>query len=216
MERSNTSLEDKISQEKIIAVVVINSEAELKPCMEALLEGGVRAIELAQRSPYSLEAARRVAAEYPEILLGAGTVLERRCLEEVKQAGVSFAVAPGCNPRVMQAATEIGLPFYPGISTASELEQALEYDVKLLKFFPAELLGGLKYLKSLHAPYAHLGLKYIPLGGLSQENLETYLKSPMIAAIGGSWLASRPLIEAGEWKKITQHCKDAIAVKESN
>lgn len=211
---NDLSIAEKIIAEKIIAVTVFKAEQEVRPTIDALLEGGVRVIELALRSPYSLEAVKLVASEYPRMLLGIGTVIKPSQIKPVFDSGAAFAVAPGMNRRVMEQARKVGLPFFPGITTASEIESALEYNINLLKFFPAEPVGGLPYLKSVNAPYAHLGLKYIPLGGVSQANLAEYLAQDMIGAVGGSWIASRKLIEAKNWQAIKENAQKAVAVKE--
>ncbi|MFH1498003.1 MAG: keto-deoxy-phosphogluconate aldolase, partial [Verrucomicrobiota bacterium] len=119
---------------------------------------------------------------------------------------------PGTNHRVMAAAEAAGIPFGPGIATPSDIEAALEHGANLLKFFPAEPSGGLKYLKTAAAPYAHLGLKYIPLGGLTEETMGAYLGEKSVAAIGGSWLAPRELIAAGDWTEITARARRAADI----
>lgn len=205
----------RLTEEKIIAVVVFQKEAEVAPTIEALLKGGVRTIELALRSEYALTAVKRIRTEYPEIGLGIGTVITPKQVEQVQELGADFAVAPGLNRKVIERAQQLNFPFYPGITTASELETALEYNIKLLKFFPAEPVGGLQYLESLNNPYAHLGLRYIPLGGVNPQNLASYLQYPAIGAVGGSWLAPRKLIEAEQWTEIEQKTKEAIAIKEN-
>src|SRR5690606_23678274 len=128
---------------------------------------------------------------------------------EVVRAGAAFAVAPGCSPRVIAAAAAAGLPFAPGIATPSDIENALEAGCRLLKLFPAEASGGLGYLNSLAAPYAHLKLRYIPLGGLNPKNMRAYLENPYVAALGGSWIAPRELIAAERWDEITAHAQAA-------
>lgn len=146
------------------------------------------------------------------MLAGAGTVLSVEQLHAVQAAGAAFAVAPGMNPRVVAEAGQIGLSFAPGICTPSEIEQALEFGCRYLKFFPCEASGGLNYLRNIAAPYAHLGLKYIPLGGLNAKNMAEYLREPMVAALGGSWLAPRELIQAKDWSAITQRAAEAAEI----
>ena len=202
------SIQETICQHRIISVLVLNHENEVTPVIETLLENGVNVIELALRSPYSLEAVELVKKKYPEMMLGVGTVLTVQQLRQIASIA-DFAVAPGLNRRVVEAAIDAEIPFFPGVATASEIEAALEYDIRLLKFFPAEAMGGLSYLKSLNAPYAHLKPRYIPLGGIKESNLGSYLNSPMIGAVGGSWIASRELIDAGDWDGIG--CRAAAA-----
>lgn len=207
------SVQEILLAERIIAVVVINKEEEIAPTIDSLMEGGIRVLELALRNDYSLEAARIIKDQYPELVVGAGTVLNPEQVPLLIKLGLPFGVAPGLNRRVIEAAQKGGFPFFPGVATPSDVEEALEYGIRLLKFFPAEANGGLAYLKSMNGPYAHLGLKYIPLGGVSQENLETYLREPFVGAIGGSWIASPRLIEEKNWGKIRKQAKAAVAVK---
>jgi 2-dehydro-3-deoxyphosphogluconate aldolase/(4S)-4-hydroxy-2-oxoglutarate aldolase len=145
-------------------------------------------------------------------LIGAGTVLNRTQVEQVKAAGALFGVAPGCNPSTLRAARELGLPFAPGVATPSDVEAAVEHGCRLLKFFPAETCGGLPHLNAMAAPFAHLGLRYIPLGGISPDELGTYLGSPHVACVGGSWLAKPEVIRARDWKKITELAAAAMAI----
>jgi 2-dehydro-3-deoxyphosphogluconate aldolase / (4S)-4-hydroxy-2-oxoglutarate aldolase len=208
----STTIAAQIAQNGIVAVLVFNTLEEVRPVMDALTAGGVNVIELTLRTPVAIDAIRIVTQEYPHVLCGVGTILTPEQVRDAKAAGAHFGVAPGCNPRVMQAAREAGLSFAPGITTASEIESALEHGCKVLKFFPAEKIGGLSYLESMNAPYKHLGLSYIPLGGLNQNNLASYARSPIISGIGGSWLASRTLIEQQQWQQITENSQAAIEV----
>ena len=194
----------------IVAVLVIDREEDGPPLAKALLTGGVDVMELTLRTPAALGALRRIRAEVPEMLAGAGTVLTPGQVAEVKNAGAEFAVSPGVNPRVLRAAREAGLPFAPGIATPTDIEQALEFDCKVLKFFPAEPSGGLAYLKAIAAPYQHLGVQFLPLGGLNEKNMASYLADPLVAAIGGSWLAPRDAIREGRWDHITTLAATAV------
>ena len=193
----------------VIAVLMIDDVSTAVPVAQALLAGGVDCMELTLRTPVAMEALRRIRNEVPKMIAGVGTILTPQQAREVKDAGASFGVSPGMNPRVVAEAVQIGLPFAPGICTPSDIEQALEFDCKLLKFFPAEPCGGLDYLKAIAAPYAHLGLKYIPLGGIDENNAVKYLHSPFIHAIGGSWLAPKHAIERKDWETITVNAKRA-------
>jgi len=195
-------LASRIESTGIVAVLVIDREEDGPPLAKALLAGGVDVMELTLRTPAALGALRPIRAEVPEMLAGAGTVLTPVQVEEVKKAGAEFAVSPGVNPRVLQAAKDAALPFAPGIATPSDIEHALEFDCRLLKFFPAEPSGGLAYLKAMSAPYQHLGVRFLPLGGLNEKNMSTYLADPFIAAIGGSWLAPRDAIREQRWQDI--------------
>jgi 2-dehydro-3-deoxyphosphogluconate aldolase/(4S)-4-hydroxy-2-oxoglutarate aldolase len=143
------------------------------------------------------------------MLAGMGTILSPGHVQAAWQAGAAFGVSPGTNPRVLQEAQRIGLPFAPGIATPSDLEVALELGCREVKFFPAEPIGGLAYLKSLAAPYAHLGIRFLPLGGITADNLASYLVEPMILAVGGSWIAPRQLILDQKWTAITHNAAEA-------
>lgn len=199
----------RVSQSGIVAVLVIDDAANAVPLARALLAGGVDVMELTLRTDAALDSLKAIRAEVPEMLAGIGTVLTPNQVEAAHEAGAAFAVAPGFNPRVVRAAKDAGLPFAPGICTPSDIEGALELDCNVLKFFPAETSGGLAHLKNIAAPYQHLGLTYIPLGGVSAKNLGDYVGSPLVAAVGGSWLAKRETIAAKDWAAITANCQEA-------
>lgn len=205
---------EKINHTGVIAVLVIDQLKHAVPVAKALLKGGVDAIELTLRTPVAMEAAKAIKSEIPEITLGIGTVLTTQQVTAVAGIGADFAVAPGCNRRVIAAAQEHGLSFAPGIMTPSDIEVAVEMGCRLLKYFPAESSGGMNHLKNMVAPYEYLGLKFIPLGGLSMTNAAAYLDSPLIAAIGGSWIAKQPLIQAEAWDTITQNAMEIKALIE--
>jgi 2-dehydro-3-deoxyphosphogluconate aldolase/(4S)-4-hydroxy-2-oxoglutarate aldolase len=150
-----------------------------------------------------MDALKTICAEVPEMLTGAGTILTPEQAVEVKSAGADFGVSPGMNPRVIRAAQEAGLPFAPGIATPSDLEAAIELGCRLVKFFPAEAAGGVAYLRSMSAPYRHLGIQYFPLGGLNAENMVDYLKEDNVAVIGGSWIVKKELVLNEDWDAIT-------------
>jgi 2-dehydro-3-deoxyphosphogluconate aldolase/(4S)-4-hydroxy-2-oxoglutarate aldolase len=196
------SVVNRLSACGVVAVLVVDDANDAVPLARALLDGGIDAMELTLRTPAALEALAAIKAHVPEMLAGIGTILRPDQVRQVCDAGAAFGVAPGLNPRVVEAARKISLPFAPGIATPSDLERALEMGCRDVKFFPAEPLGGLKYLKSLAAPYAHLGVRFVPLGGLTLENMGSYLADPLVLAVGGSWLAPRDLIQAGDWGAI--------------
>ena len=206
------SLLQRVTQCGVVAVLVIDEVQHAVPVARALLAGGVTAMELTLRTPAAIEALMAIRSEVPEILAGIGTVLTPDQVRRVAEADAQFAVAPGCNPTVIKAAEEIGLPFAPGIATPTDIEMAVELGCRELKFFPAEPGGGLPYLKSMAAPYNHLGLRYIPLGGINAQNLGTYLAEKLILAVGGSWLATRELIQQQNWAEITTRAAAAQAV----
>ncbi len=193
----------------IVAVLVVDDARHAVPLARALLAGGVDVMELTLRTPAAVDALRAIRAEVPEMIAGIGTILTPEQVEVVAAAEARFGVAPGTNRRVVTAAQRVGLPFAPGVATPSDLETAVELGCRELKFFPAEPSGGMKYLISMKAPYAHLGLRFIPLGGIKAENLAAYLGDPAVPAVGGSWLATRKLIRAEAWDAITQTAAEA-------
>ena len=202
---------ERVSALGVVAVLTVDDPADAVPLGRALVAGGVTGIELTLRTPRALESLKRIRTELPDVLIGAGTVLNRGQLEAVKEAGALFAVAPGCNPSTLKAAKELGLPFAPGISTPSDIEIAVEHGCRLLKYFPAGSSGGLPHLQGMAAPYAHLKLRYIPLGGITLETSAEYLKSPLVAAVGGSWIAKPDVIAKKDWAEITRAAAAAVA-----
>lgn len=202
----------KIDDTGIIAVLIIDKVKHAVSVARALLEGGVDSIELTLRTPAALDSARAIKKEVPEITLGFGTVLTIEQVKAVVDVGADFAVSPGCNPKIIAEAYKQGLPFAPGIMTPTDIEMAVEQGCRILKFFPAQTSGGMKHLESMSAPYNYLGLKFIPLGGCNMENAPSYLQSKIITAIGGTWVAKRPLIQAENWDAITKNAKEIRAL----
>lgn len=200
---------EHLAASALLAVLVIDNPLDAVPLARCLLAGGVDAIELTLRTPAAFDALRRITAEVPEIYAGVGTILTPAQVREAKAAGAAFGVAPGMNAAVVDAAADCGLPFAPGIATPSDIEAALTRGCRIMKFFPAEPAGGIPYLKSINAPYAHLGISYIPLGGIHEGNLESWLLCPGVIAVGGSWLATKELIAAGDWAQIRKNCEAA-------
>ena len=178
------------------------------PLAKALWEGGIEAIELTLRTPASLEGVFAICAEVPEMLVGVGTILTPELVSQVKSAGASFGVAPGLNPRVIQVAQKIGLPFAPGIATPSDIEAAIEMDCRFVKFFPANALGGVPYLRSMSAPYRHLGMEYFPLGGINLGNMLDYLREPDVVAVGGSWIVQHQIVADEDWAGIAASAQE--------
>ena len=198
----------KVDDAGVIAVLVIDEVKHAVPLARALIKGGVDAIELTLRTPAAMDAAMAIKKEVPEITLGFGTVLTTEQVKAVADLGADFAVAPGCNPKVIAEAHKLGVSFAPGVMTPTDIEIAVEQGCRILKYFPAETSGGMKHLTNMSAPYQYLGLKFIPLGGLNIDNSGSYLESSLITAIGGSWLAKRPTIQAENWDEITNNAKE--------
>jgi len=208
----NETLRSHLQRSGVVAVLVIDDAADAVPAARALLAGGVDCMELTLRTPAAMDALQKILKEVPEMIAGVGTILTPQQVGEVAAAGAAFGVAPGMNPRVVMEATQVGLPFAPGICTPSDIEAALECGCRVLKFFPAEPLGGMGYLKSIAAPYAHLGLSFIPLGGVDAGNAESYLREPNILALGGSWIAPRDLIRKKDWASVTQRAEQVAEI----
>jgi len=203
-------LQSKIERLGVLAVLVIDDEKHAVPLAEALLQGGIDCIELTLRTDAALEAVKLMKTHFNELIIGCGTVLNARQVDQSLEAGADFAVSPGFNPKTLLHAREVGLPFAPGVATASEIEHAVELGCRLLKFFPSETSGGLAHLKVLSTPFRHLGIKFVPLGGINLGNLGKYLEErDLIAAVGGSWIAPRDLIVAEDWSSIERLAREA-------
>ena len=181
-------ISDTLKKIKIVPVLVAESVDEgLRSC-ETLCANGLPAAEITFRTAAADPLIRAVTKRFPEMTVGAGTVLNVADLHRAADAGASFAVAPGFNPTVVREALKCGIDFIPGVLTPGEIEQALELGLRLLKFFPAEAAGGVTMLKALYAPYKHLGVSFMPTGGVKVANVEAYLATPGVAAVGGTWL----------------------------
>lgn len=208
----NDEIIQQLEEKSIVAVLVIEDLSTAIDSAKALVKGGITAIELALRTPVSYEAIELIHKHVPEMMIGVGTVIKSGQAKKVKELGASFAVAPGLNPKIIAEAEECGLPFAPGISTASELEKAVELGCKLVKLFPAEALGGVKYFKAMSGPYKYLDLKYFPLGGVSEENLPIWAAEKDICPIGGSWIAKSDLLKTKNYDEITRRAEKAMDV----
>lgn len=200
---------EQIERSGVVAVLIIDDAVDAAPLAEALLVGGVDVVELTLRTPAALDAVRNIRRDVPDMLVGLGTVLTPEQVDQARDAGAAFAVSPGTSPRVVRHAASVGLPFAPGVMTPTDVETALELGCRELKFFPAAPSGGLPLIQSMRAPYAHLGVRFLPLGGVNAENMTEYLADPGIFAVGGSWLASRTLIAEQAWDTIAQNAKSA-------
>jgi 2-dehydro-3-deoxyphosphogluconate aldolase/(4S)-4-hydroxy-2-oxoglutarate aldolase len=205
------NLGERITQKRIVPVAVIEAVEYAVPLARALAEGGLPLIEVTLRTSCALECIREIRRACPEMMVGAGTVLEPQQLADAIEAGAQFGVSPGLNENIVRAARDKNFFFIPGIMTPSEIESALQLGCKLLKFFPADAAGGVKMLKALAGPYEPAGARFIPLGGVSAANMQEYLALPNVAAIGGSWLCERKLMREQQWDQITLLAREALA-----
>jgi 2-dehydro-3-deoxyphosphogluconate aldolase/(4S)-4-hydroxy-2-oxoglutarate aldolase len=192
----------------IIPVIKIDDPEKAVPLAKALIAGGIPCAEVTFRTAQGEEAIRRIAAEVPGILVGAGTVLTTDQVDRAIKAGAQYIVSPGFNPKVVAHCIEKGIPVTPGCSNPSDIELALEAGLEVVKFFPAEQAGGLDYIKAVAAPYP--SLKFIPTGGINASNIGKYIAYSKILACGGSWMVGADLINAGEFDKITALAREAL------
>ncbi|GAB4361677.1 MAG: 2-dehydro-3-deoxy-phosphogluconate aldolase [Oricola sp.] len=201
MPQNTEALLPVMTGQPVIPVIVLDDARHAVPLAKALAAGGLPAIEITLRTDAALESIRRVAAEVPEALVGAGTILNAAQFEAAVEAGSKFIVSPGLTPELADAAEGSPAPLLPGAVTASEIMAALEDGYSLLKFFPAEQAGGAAYLKSLSSPFG--GVKFCPTGGISAKNAGDYLSLPNVLCVGGSWVAPKDAVAAGDWGRIT-------------
>lgn len=195
----------------VLPVLVIDEPCHAVPLASALLEGGLGVLEVTLRTPLALEAIRRIRQALPEVTVGAGTVCTAEQMREARQAGAQFAVSPGFSPALARAAQAHGMPWLPGVMTASEVLQAQELGYQQLKLFPAGGVRGLELLDSYAGPYATVG--FCPTGGISQANLPEFLERANVVCCGGSWLAPQQLVAAQDWPAITQLARQASALR---
>lgn len=199
---------EQIQKIGIVPVVVLEDAKDAAPLAKALCEGGLPCAEVTYRTAAAEKSIRIMTSEFPEMLVGAGTVLTPEQVDGAVNAGAKFIVSPGLNPRVVRHCIEKGIPVTPGTSNPSDVEQALELGLDVVKFFPAEASGGLNMIKSMAAPYTNV--KFMPTGGISAKNLNEYLAFPKILACGGSWMVKGDLIRAGAFDKITEMTREAV------
>ncbi len=205
---------EKIGELGIVPVVVLDDAKDAEPLAEALIAGGLPCAEVTFRTAAAEESIRIMSEKFPEMLIGAGTVLTTEQVDRAVAAGAKFIVSPGLNPRIVAYCVDKGIPITPGTSNASDIEAALEFGLDVVKFFPAEPAGGLKMIKALAAPY--VGVKFMPTGGINAENVKAYLAYDRILACGGSWMVKGELVKNGEFDKIREMTAEAVEiVKES-
>ena len=209
---SQENIFDRVARLGVVPVIAIESADAAVPLADALLEGGLPVVEITFRTAAAAEVIRRIAKERPQLIVGAGTVLTAANLETAKASGAAFAVAPGLNPAIVKQAQAIGLPFVPGVATPTDIEAGLSLGCKLLKFFPAEALGGVGMIDALSAPYKHAGVHFMPTGGVNTANLESYLKLDTVAAVGGTWIAKKEDLANGKWADVRARCAAALQI----
>jgi len=201
---------NQIASYKIVPAVVIDNSENAIELAETLIKAGLPVVEVTFRTPAAKESIKKITSLLPDILTGAGTVLS---VDQVKSAvdnGAGYIVAPGLNSKVVEYCIVNNIPVIPGIATPSEIERALEFNLEVVKFFPAEELGGIKYLKAVSAPYGDL--KFIPTGGINQNNISEYLSFPKVVACGGSWMVKRDLISGKKFDEIKNLTEKVIDI----
>lgn len=201
-------LTQRIHDLGIVPVVVLHDEKDAALLAQSLIQGGLPIAEVTFRTKVAKESIRLMTTQFPDMIVGAGTVLTTQQVDEAIEAGAKFIVSPGFNPKIVEYCLNKGVLIIPGISSASHIEQALAYDLTTLKFFPAEAIGGLPLIKALSAPYPMV--KFMPTGGLSMDNYLSYLNEPSVLAIGGSWMVSPNLIKEGKFDTIAALTKNAV------
>jgi 2-dehydro-3-deoxyphosphogluconate aldolase / (4S)-4-hydroxy-2-oxoglutarate aldolase len=205
---NSTNLNQKLREYGVVPVIVLSDPEQAEPLGEALLAGGLPVAEITFRSDAALEGIRTMARTYPQILLGAGTVLTVDQVKAAADAGAAFIVTPGFNPAVVDYCVDVGLPIYPGISGTGEIEEALARGLEVVKFFPAEALGGVPMLKALSGPYRNLG--FMPTGGIGLANIHDYLALPQVIACGGTWLVSKEALAARDYSTIVTNVRHTL------
>ncbi len=203
-----TAVLEALRRFRLLPLIVIDDAAKADPLARALVDGGLPCAEVAFRTPAAADALRRIAAGHPELLVGAGTILTAAQAEEARKAGARFIVSPGLSQKVVEYCRTHDLEVFPGVCTPTEVSAALDLGLTALKFFPAEPAGGLRYLEALAAPFG--GVEFIPTGGIGAANVAAYLASPVVLACGGSWMAPRAWIEAGEFDRIRREVAQAV------
>ncbi len=205
------TLTEQLEKIKLVPVVVLNDVAHAVPLAKTLMENGCPCMEVTFRTEAAAESIAAIFREVPGMLIGAGTLLTPEQVEQAQLAGATFGVAPGFDPAVVAKAQELDFPFVPGISTASEMSQALAMGCKFQKFFPAEAAGGTAMLKSLMGAFRHTGIRIMPTGGVNAVNMRSWLSIPEVVACGGSWMCEASLIKAENWEEIGRRTAQAIA-----
>lgn len=202
------SVVEELGNVGIVPVIKLDKVENAEKLAKALRDGGINCAEVTFRAKGADEVIRRMTKAYPDMLVGAGTVLSCEQADAAYAAGAKFCVAPGLNPKVVKHCLDSGIPFAPGLSSASEIEQAMELGIDFVKFFPAKQAGGLGYIKSISAPYS--SMRFMPTGGVNADNINSYLSNSKVVCCGGSWIVPSKLLDAEDFAGITALCKEAI------
>lgn len=205
-------MNNPVSPHRLLPVIALESAADADPLADALVAGGLPVAEITFRTAAAEKAIRAMAAR-GDMIVGAGTVLSIDHVQKAVDAGATFMVSPGCNPKVIEYCVTNHIAITPGVATPTDIELAHSFGLTLLKFFPAEALGGIGMLKALSAPYG--GIRFIPTGGIHADNLRDYLALPSVTACGGSWMVTPKLIAAGDFKSIRDLTREAVALTRS-
>ncbi|MGI5174466.1 bifunctional 4-hydroxy-2-oxoglutarate aldolase/2-dehydro-3-deoxy-phosphogluconate aldolase [Treponema sp. OMZ 840] len=199
---------EKIESHRLVPVVALNNVSDALNLADALIAGGLPVAEITFRTSAAEESIRIISKERPDMLVGAGTVTKIEQVAAAADAGAKFIVTPGFSKKITEAAIKQGLPVFPGVCTPTEIMQTLEYDLPVLKFFPASQYGGLKTIKALNGPFPNI--RFMPTGGINKDNLAEYLNYSGVTACGGSWMVGSKLIGEGKFGEITQLTKEAV------
>lgn len=208
-----STINEQLQALKVIPVIAIDNAEDIIPLGKVLAENGLPAAEITFRSDAAVEAIRLLREAQPDMLIGAGTVLNKEQAIAAKEAGATFVVSPGFNPNTVKACQEIGIDIVPGVNNPSAIEAALEMGLTTLKFFPAEASGGVNMVKALLAPYGDVHI--MPTGGVNQKNIKDYLAVPRVLACGGTWMVDKKLVEAGEWEELARLTREAVELVNS-
>jgi 2-dehydro-3-deoxyphosphogluconate aldolase/(4S)-4-hydroxy-2-oxoglutarate aldolase len=205
------TLIDEIAQRaRVLPVIVINDESEILPMADALAAGGLTCLEVTLRSQYGLKAIKLLREQRPNLTVGAGTVLDRHMFAAVEAAGAQFVVTPGATQDMLEAGVESAIPLLPGIATASEIMMGYALGYRRFKLFPAEICGGAAAIKAFGGPFGDV--RFCPTGGVNVDNLKAYMSLPNVMCVGGTWMLDKAWINAGDWGKVEQSSREAVAL----
>lgn len=204
------TIDEQMMEFGVVPVVVLNDAKDALPLADALVKGGLPCAEVTFRTDAAEESIRRMTEKYPDMLIGAGTVLTTEQTDRAVKAGARFIVSPGFDPEIVEYCLKKDIPVFPGCITPSEVAQAVKRGLKIVKFFPAEQFGGVSTIKALAAPYT--SVRFMPTGGVNTKNLSDYLSCDKIVCCGGSWMVKGDMIESGDFDKICELTKGAVGL----